>query len=195
MLHCEFPLGRPLGMPGDAAFQERVLLAAFGLLPRTDVPVLVDFPETVEDRSDEPLACALPLRQDPNAHPAVDEALGLRAAYERQRSAKGTTNVSRLGGAERIAELVGVFVRIVDGAPWDQVGLDASQIGQAALDIRAYYEEAALALVDHVPGARQAEAWIYQTTQTGAILRQAQRIMREADAPRPAWFGLMPVGH
>jgi len=34
-LHCEFPLGRPLGRPGDAAFQRRVLVAALRLLERS----------------------------------------------------------------------------------------------------------------------------------------------------------------
>ena len=35
-------LGRPLGEPGDASFQRRVLLAAPGLLERTDGPVILD---------------------------------------------------------------------------------------------------------------------------------------------------------
>ena len=194
MLHCDFPLGRPLGRPGDAAFQHRVLAAAFALLPRNDVPVLVDFDETITDAADEPLACALPPRHDPSLPPAVDEVLGLRAAYERQRAKNGTTNVVRLGGADRVADLVSTFVRIVDGAAWDAVGLEPVQLGQAALDIRAYYEEAALALAEHVPAARQAESWFYRTTQTGMLLRRAQTIIRAADAPRPAWFALVPVG-
>lgn len=194
MLHCEFPLGRPLGRPHDAPFQHRVLAAAFGLLPRTDVPVLVDFDETIVDDADQPLACTLPPRHDPTLPAAVDEAIGLRPAYERHRAASGTTNVVRLGGADRVAELIGVFVRIVDGEPWDAVGLEAAQLGQAALDIRAYYEEAALALADHVPAARQAESWFYRATQTGALLRKARDIIRDAEAPRPAWFPLVPTG-
>jgi hypothetical protein len=35
-------LGRPLGEPGDAMFQRRVLLAALGLLVRTDGPVILE---------------------------------------------------------------------------------------------------------------------------------------------------------
>jgi hypothetical protein len=35
-------LGRPLGEPGDAGFQRRVLLAALRLLERTDGPVLLE---------------------------------------------------------------------------------------------------------------------------------------------------------
>jgi hypothetical protein len=64
MLHCDFPLGRPLGRPlgwplgrpHDADFQHEVLAAAFGLLERTDVPVLEDFPVTITDEADTPLS-------------------------------------------------------------------------------------------------------------------------------------------
>lgn len=194
MLHCEFPLGRPLGRPADAAFQHRVLTAAFALLPRTDVPVLVDFDEVILDEADAPLACTLPPRHDPDLHPAIDEVLGLRPAYDRQHAASGTTNVVRLGGPDRVVALVALYVDIVGGEPWDAVGLDPAQIGQAALDIRAYYEEAALALADHVPAARQAESWFYRETAGGRLLRDAQRLLRAAEAPRAAWFALVPVG-
>ncbi len=37
MLHCQFPLGRPLGRPNDPAFQHDVLRRALALLDRTDV--------------------------------------------------------------------------------------------------------------------------------------------------------------
>ncbi len=139
MLHCDFPLGRPLGRPGDAAFQHRVLAAALGLLARTDVPVLVDFDASIIDDGDQPLACTLPPFHDPNLHPAVDEALGLRAAYERNRIRSGLTNVGRVGDADRIRSLVETFVRIAEGTPWEEAGLDAVQIGQAGLDIAAHY--------------------------------------------------------
>ena len=183
MLHCEFPLGRPLGRPADPVFQHRVLDAAFALLPRTDVPVLVDFPETITDDSDQPLACALPPRHDPSLHPAVDEAIGLRPAYERQRATSGRTGVVRLGGADRVPLLIAAFADIAAGAQWDAVGLPPDQIGPAALDVRAYYEEAAIALADHVPAARQAESWLYRTTATGRVLTAARDALRGADYP------------
>jgi hypothetical protein len=171
-----------------------VLAAAFALLERSDAPVLVDFDEAITDEADQPLACTLPPRNDPTLHPAVDEALGLRAAYERHRSATGNTNVVRFGGPDRIAELVDIFVRIAAGTRWDDVGLEPAQLGQAALDIRAYYEEAALGLADHLPDARQAESWLYRITATGRVLRAAQSIIRASEAPRQAWFPLVPVG-
>src|SRR5438309_10036453 len=44
-LWVPFELGRPLGCPGDAAFQTRVLRAALQLLEAPSGPVLVDFPD------------------------------------------------------------------------------------------------------------------------------------------------------
>lgn len=44
-LAVSFSLGRPLGIPNDAAFQHRVIAAALNLLEYNDGPVLEDFPE------------------------------------------------------------------------------------------------------------------------------------------------------
>ncbi|MFN6122232.1 MAG: hypothetical protein ACK5CE_21690, partial [Actinomycetes bacterium] len=81
-LHCEFPLGRPLGVPGDPEFQHDVLTRAFALLDAPSGPVLADPPTGIE-AVDPPLACTLPPRFDPSLPPAVDEARGLRKAYDR----------------------------------------------------------------------------------------------------------------
>lgn len=43
-LWVPFPLGRPLGTAGDAAFQTDVLKAAFDLLETATEPTIVDFP-------------------------------------------------------------------------------------------------------------------------------------------------------
>ena len=77
-LFCDFPLGRPLGKPLDAEFQHRVLAHAFSLLEKTE-PGVETFPESLTDNAEEVLVCPLPARHDPDAHPAVDEARGLRA--------------------------------------------------------------------------------------------------------------------
>ena len=52
------------------------------MLKRTE-PGVEDFAESVTDQETAVLACPLPPRHDPDTHPAVDEARGLRAAYER----------------------------------------------------------------------------------------------------------------
>ena len=44
-LWVSFPLGRPLGVPGDPAFQRRVIQAGLQLLTRSEGPVLQDYAE------------------------------------------------------------------------------------------------------------------------------------------------------
>jgi hypothetical protein len=193
LLHCQFPLGRPLGRPGDPAFQHDVLRRAFALLPRVDVPVLVDHPEVIEDDADQPAACPLPPRFDAGLAPAVGEARGLRAAYERQLARSGRTLVGRVCDADGIEAVVDSFVRIAAGASHTEVGFDDHTVLAASQDVRAYYEEAALALVDHVPGARQAESWFYRSTETGAVLRAARDALKAAGAPALVTGYLMPA--
>lgn len=194
MLHGEFPLGRPLGRPGDALFQHRVLAAALALLASDDVPVLVDFPDRIDDQADTPLACMLPPHHDPLQSPAAAEVLGLRAAYERNVAATGRTNVCRSGGADRVADLVMAFVRLGEGVALEDIGIEPHDLGAAALDIRDYYEEAAISLVDHVPAARQAESWFYRRTLAGAALRRAGAALAAAGVSRRVWFSFVPTG-
>lgn len=192
MLHCQFPLGRPLGKPGDAEFQLDVLRRALALTSRTDVPVLVEHPVVIDDEADMPAVCPMPPYSDPDAHPAVAEARGLAAAYRRNLAATGRTLVGRVTPAEGIDGLVERFVQLSSGASLDDVGFDETSIIAASQDVRAFYEEAALALVDHVPAARQVESWLYATTETGAVLKAARAMLKGAEAPFGVWFYLVP---
>lgn len=191
-LHCEFPLGRPLGRPGDPEFQRRVLSAAFALLQRRDGPVLEDFPETIADEADTPLACPLPPRYDPEVPAAVDEARALRPAWQRARKASGGTQVGRFVDADGIPDAVAAFVRVAEGVPWRDAGLPGDPAA-VAMDIRAYYEEAAVAIADHLPAARAAESWLYRTTETGAVLKAAMTQMAQADPSYERIFYLVPM--
>lgn len=192
-LFVDFPLGRPLGRPGDPAFQRRVLLAALALLDRPSGPVLETFPESIVDEADHPIACPLPPRHDPDLPAAVDEARGLRAAYERTvRANGGRTLVGRVLGPAAVPDALASFARIAAGTPWTEAGLPADPV-QCSMDVRAYYEEAALALVDHVPAARASETWFFHTTEGGRTIMAAREAMRAAEAPFPVWFYLAPV--
>ena len=188
-LHCDFPLGRPLGKPADVAFQRKVVLAALELLKESAGPVVVDFPERIADASDQPLACDLPNRSGDDAPDAVAEAKGLREAYDRNREQSGRTLVGRAIDADAVPDAVAAFIKVADGTPFKQAGFSAHPLN-VAKDITSYYEEAAAALVDHIPAARAAESWFFHKTATGQVIRDARRALREAKAP--FWFYLVP---
>lgn len=190
-LYCEFPLGRPLGKPGDAAFQRRVLDAAFSLLDRPSGPVLEDFPEAIDDEGVEPLSCSMPPQFDPSLPEAVDEAKALRPAYNRQLARTGRTVVGKVIGPDEVPEAVAVFIRLVESGALEELkGLGPSRL--VAQDIRGYYEEAAMELAGHLPAAHAGEAWFYQTTATGKLMLQALNVMRDGGAPQPDWAFLVP---
>ena len=102
-----------------------MLEAAFGLLEQPAGPVLVDFPETIQSKGGEPLACPLPPRYDPNLHPAVDEAQALRGAYDRAVAKNGRTSVGRTLSVDEIPGALEKFVQITEGQTWDEVGFSA----------------------------------------------------------------------
>lgn len=193
-LHCEFPLGRPLGKPLDAPFQSDVIRRAFALLDRTDVPVIEDHPDVIEDEADEPVSCILPPRLDPTLHPAIDEAMALRPAYNRHlATADGRTAMGRIGGPDQIADLLRRMIGIAEGASLEDVGFDINSVRAASQDIRAYYEESALAIADSVPAARQVETWIYSVTKAGTVIRDAARALKASGAEHGAWYFLLPA--
>lgn len=187
VLHCEFPLGRPLGTPGDVGFQRDVLERAFALVAATE-PVIEVHPDTIE-ADEAPLACALPPRYNPDLPPAVDEAQGLRAAYDRAVARRGVTSVGRTISADQIPEALRVLQLWAEGAEWKTTPLPHANPVGVCLDIRAYYEEAALELVDGPPpGGRAAEEWFYESTEAGKVVLAARAAIKEQDAPFPVWF-------
>lgn len=187
-LYCEFPLGRPLGKPQDAEFQHDVLQHAFATLEFAAGPVLRDHPVVIELDDATPLACAVPPRFDATLAPAVDELIALRAAFDRTRNARGgVTSVGRAVAVDDLAAEMQKLVAIVDGAPWNEVGLRDNPVG-IAHDLRTYYEEAALALNDDPPAPGAAESWYYEITEGGRAVLAARLAMRDQGAPFPIWF-------
>ena len=193
-LHCEFPLGRPLGRPSDPELQHKVLASAFALLDRSSGPVLVDYPEVIT-ADEQPVACALPPRFDPSLPPAVDEARGLRKAYDRALARRGVTSVGRAITADGVPDALGVLHAIAGGADWSTAGIPDGNTTALCHDVRTYYEEAALELVDGPPpGGRAIEDWFFTKTEAGATVLAARKAIREAGAKFPIWFYMAP-GH
>lgn len=193
VLHCEFPLGRPLGKPNDPAFQHDVLRRAFSLLERETGPVLEDYPEAVVG-SEEPLSCTVPPRFDPGLASAVDEARGLRKAYDRALARRGVSDVGKAIDADDVPYALDVLQQIVDGTPWKTAGIPGGHTTALANDIRAYYEEAALELTDAPnPGGRQAEAWFFERTEAGKLILAVRKALAKQGAPQPVWFFMAPM--
>lgn len=192
-LHCEFPLGRPLGRPGDPEFQHDVLARAFALLDAPVGPVLVDHPVVIESDA-EPVSCTLPPRFDPGLAPAVDEARGIRRAYERVTARRGVSSVGRVIDADGVPAAVAILVAIADGADWRTVELPGGNNTALCHDIRSYYEEAALDLVTGpLPGPRALEDWFFERTETGRIVLAARDAIRASGAKTPVWFYMAPA--
>ena len=190
-LFCDFPLGRPLGVPGDAMFQRRVIERAFGMLERTE-PAVEDYEVVIEDGDSQPLACPLPARMDPDAHPAIDEAKGLRPAYERAIAKYGNrAGAVRLLDADAIPAAIESFIRVAEGHPWKQAGIPGIP-ARVSQDIRGYYEMAAMEVADHTPAAWAGYRWFRDQTKTGEVIRKACDAMRESGAKEPLWRFLMP---
>ena len=192
-LYCEFPLGRPLGKPLDVAFQRRVLDAAFALLPHHGSPKIVNFDVVIEDEVDEPISCPIPPRLDPSEPAAVSESRALRAAYDRGVERIGTTQVGRVVDADEIPDAIRPFVEVTQGTPWHEVEFAKGDPTTLLMDIRAYYEEAALGLSGDVPAARSAETWYYQKTSMGSLVRRFRESVKDADPAFPEPIHILPM--
>ena len=82
-----------------------------------------------------------------------------------------------LQGNCTLPNLLGVLDAIAAGAP--QAGIPGDDTTATVHDIRAYYEEAALELLDGPPpGVRQAETWFYESTEAGRAVRAAEHAMK-----------------
>ncbi len=190
-LFVDFPLGRPLGRPADAEFQHRVLAHAFSLL-EAEGPVIESFAEPIEDDG-AVLSCALPPVDDPDAHPAVAEARGIRAAYERTVArTEGRVGAHRVVAPDDIPAAIESFIRVADGTPWKEAGIPGIP-ARVTQDIRGYYEAAALALAEHgsdsspAPGAFEATRWFLTETEAGRVILAARDRMKADGVKQPIW--------
>ena len=191
-LHCEFPLGRPLGNPNDADFQREVIKHAFALLDESAGPILVDYPIEIEDNSDSPLSCVIPPADTSDRSPAGSEAFGLLPAWNRTNKKYGRSTVGKVVKPEQIPDMLDLFTRIADGEDWKEVGLPGDPTKIAA-DIRNFYEEASISLSDSSPAARSAESWFVNETLAGQVIQRSRVKMKESGANFYFWYYLLPM--
>ena len=168
-LWTPFQLGRPLGEPEDAAFQRRVMMAALGLLERTDGPVILeDFPDDAPGWVDTPgwrgpLVTAETLAAEPDAAAGqfTAELAALRPFWDAAQVRYGRTTV---GLSRRPPEAwAGYLAGALAGR------LEAWPLRYVSDDVKAVYYEAAQA-IGPAPASRQIDAWFWRSTIAGQLL-------------------------
>ena len=171
-------LGRPLGEPGDAMFQRRVLLAALDLLVRTDGPVILeDFNEDPPGWLDTPgwRAPAPVGPTDPPETPgAWAAAFGaeLSALMPLWRAAQARFGRTTVGLSFQAPAAWPEFAaRFLAGELPAVPELDTPALALRMLsdDIKALYGEAAQA-EGSAPSARQIDTWFWRQTVAGRLL-------------------------
>ncbi len=171
-------LGRPLGEPGDAAFQRRVMMTALGLLERTDGPVILeDFTEDPPGWLDAPdwRAPALPGTDGPLEGPdAWAAAFGaeLSALLPLWRTAQARFGRTTVGlSFQAPAAWPGFATRFLAGELPAVPELDTPALALRMLsdDIKALYGEAAQA-EGPAPSSRQVDTWFWRQTVAGRLL-------------------------
>lgn len=168
-LWVSFPLGRPLGVPNDAAFQRRVIDAALTLLGRKQGPVLEDYGEDVPNvPTDNTPACPVSFPSDDSSWHGrlTSELAALQPWYEIGQSRRGGRTLVGVSDSS-IQE---VMQRLAEDLDNQQLPADLVWFKSAIEDAKAYYLEALTAQ----PGDYDQDA-LYQTlwhdTQFGAGLR------------------------
>ena len=173
-LFVPFPLGRPLGEPGDATFQTRVLRQALALFDRRDGPVILeDFADDAPSqtpRADWSPPFRLPIPADPTPEALADELRLVVPWWHKAIDRFGRTTVGISGQPpEAWPGYAGAF--LAGGpSPSPVEGLTpALALRFLCDDLKALYGEAAQA-AGPLPGIRQVDAWFWSHTVAGRFL-------------------------
>ncbi len=196
-LWVPYELGRPFGVPGDAAFQTGVLRAALGLLEAPAGPVLVDYPieapAAASDAEDSGWACPIPLAPPPDEGAGGSPGRAFEAEFARllpwyalavERRARTTVGLAGLAPPALGAFLVRMLDEPLPPSPNAGMPLGVA-LKHAAEDLKALYGEAATAQptpTGSAPTAAETKRWFWRETCAGALLRAlADRLAGGAD--------------
>ena len=185
-----FPLGLPLGHPGNAAEQRAVLDLAFSTLDAPSVPVLVEYsaagpaeaasPLQTSDVAAEPATAALDL---------ATEVTLMRRYWEQRRAATGRTAVGltkippeRFRGIVRFLEafLTDPAADMAERPP----DLDVPAFIRLCVeDLRVLYVEARLQ-THPAETSVERQRWLLGSTALGAFLRKLKEHMEASSDPK-----------
>ena len=175
-LWVPFPFGRPLGVPGDAAFQRRVLDAVLGLLERDRGPVLEDYGEEAPGPIDETgWACPVSFPAPPTTSgdalldAVLVEIQRLMPWHVRATEARGYSTVGILGvPIEAVVRYAaGHLSEAPPPSPKPGIGRIESLVF-ATEDIKAFYLESAAAQPG-TPTSADLLRWFHGETAAGRL--------------------------
>ena len=198
-LFVPFELGRPVGAPDDAAFQRRVLDAAFALFDLAEGPAIEDFPEDAPGGPSGDMSgwvCPVNLAPPPEAD-AADGALAavrreldrLRPWHQLARERRGRTTVGLSGlGIDAATDFIARF--LADPAIESPIdGMDLPQaLKFAADDFKAWYLEAATARPGP-GGAAELADWFWRETAGGKFMMELCLACRALEGPMMQLLG------
>ncbi|MSP49318.1 MAG: hypothetical protein EXQ95_08335 [Alphaproteobacteria bacterium] len=195
-LWVPFQLGRPLGSPGEPAFQTRVLRRALALLERRDGPVILeDFAEDEPRSADDP-AWSPPFAATAGAvdgrrlHRELDQVL---PAYRQAVAARARSTVGLAGVP--LPEAVAFIGWLLSGSlpVSPSPALTAAQaLRFIADDLKAAWTEAAS--LTGKPSSRQLADWLWERTVLGrALLRIRELALQSEDSSFKAAGGSLLV--
>jgi hypothetical protein len=203
-LWVPFELGRPLGVPNDAAFQKRVIHAALELLDVEKGPVLVDYPEEalplpdgVDETAMEGMVCPIDWPKAPDTTELTSE-LGTALLREIESIApwyelalhtrkRTTVGPSRLAIPDAAKYLASFIQDPATPCPRDDMP-PARVLKLAYEDLKAYYTEA----ITMQPGfntSKRVEDWLFRQTSLGKTLWQLRALCRHSEDEQLRYLG------
>lgn len=190
-LWVPYELGRPLGVPNDAAFQTRVLRATLALLERTDGPLIVDHtedaPKRAADDADDGMFCPVSFPA-----PAADESpeailrreiASLKPWHALATERRGRTTAVQSGlDIETVAERIATMAEgtAPAGSPLEGVP-NAEAFKRMLDDLLAFYQEAATAQPGQTASLAEVSVWFWGETQAAKLLLACRDRARERD--------------
>ncbi|MEM9036567.1 MAG: hypothetical protein AAGD18_18370 [Actinomycetota bacterium] len=197
-LWVPFPLGRPLGVPGDADFQLDVMRAALGMLATATEPTIEDYPTEAPGAGPEAWACPLNLggsADDSLAGRLRAEVGRLRPWSAETRRRRGRTMFGLSGAApDQVDEVVEALIGIAESG--DVASAPAGEIEWAHTmpllirhlvdDLRGHYHEAIASQPGETPPNHDAlNEWIFGSTIFGELLIELGDHLTEAGEDHP----------
>lgn len=175
-LWVPFMLGRPFGVPNDAAFQRRVLLAALRLLEALNGPVLEDYPEEApHPAGDEvegfacPVSFSRPPGEDGLAGALQNEIAELAPWYDLARKNRGRTTATLSGlTPEAAAKFITNFIADPAIPAYREDLTPVLALRLVCQDLKAYYL-GAVAAQHGARAAYEAQQWFWHDTAAGKV--------------------------